>query len=230
MPGMDWMTMRFKPLNGVAPAATLLAMVLFAAPARAQGYWVPPNFSGLPINGYEPGMGVPLPNATPAEQSAAIVWNLRAGLNVAALQCAFEPTLRTMQNYNAILTDHNVELASSFKTLTAYFKRVNKTPAAGQKALDSYGTKTYSGFSTVRAQVGFCYAASRIGRIGLFTPKGRFITLAQEHLRELRNSLTPQGEQQFRIRMPYRLAATPKFADDRCWKKDRYLSNCGFEA
>ncbi len=219
--------MRYRTSIGVA---ALSALFIFSSPAQAQGYWVPPNFSGSPISGYEPGMGVPLPNATAAEQNAAIIWNLRAGLNVAALQCAFEPTLRTMQNYNAILNDHNAELASSFNTLTAYFKRVNKTPAAGQKALDTYGTKTYSGFSTVRAQVGFCYAASRIGRIGLFTPKGRFITLAQEHLRELRNSLTPQGEQQFRIRMPYRLAATPKFADDRCWKKNRYLPACGFEA
>ncbi|MBK6297916.1 MAG: hypothetical protein IPF48_08040 [Sphingomonadales bacterium] len=219
--------MRFRHMIGVATLSTLF---IVSAPAQAQGYWVPPNFSGPPVSGYEPGMGVPLPNATTAEQNAALIWNLRAGLNVAALQCAFEPTLRTMQNYNAILNDHNSELASSFNTLTAYFKRVNKSPALGQKALDSYGTKTYSGFSTVRAQVGFCYAASRIGRIGLFTPKGRFITLAQEHLRELRNSLTPQGEQQFRIRMPERFAARPNFAQDSCWKKNKYLAKCGFQS
>lgn len=208
----------------------LSAILLFSAPAHAQGYWVPPNFSGPPVNGYEPGMGVPLPNATPAEQNAALIWNLRAGLNVAALQCAFEPTLRTMQNYNAILNDHSAELASSFNTLTSYFKRINKSPALGQKALDTFGTKTYSGFSTVRAQVGFCYAASRIGRIGLFTPKGRFITLAQEHLRELRNSLTPQGEQQFRIRMPDRVAAKPNFVLESCWKKGKYLASCGYQS
>ena len=219
--------MRFSFSIGVA---ALSAISLFTAPAHAQGYWVPPNFSGPPVNGYEPGMGVPLPNATPAEQNAALIWNLRAGLNVAALQCAFEPTLRTMQNYNAILNDHSAELASSFNTLTAYFKRVNKSPALGQKALATYGTKTYSGFSTVRAQVGFCYAASRIGRIGLFTPKGRFITLAQEHLRELRNSLTPQGEQQFRIRMPERVAAKPNFGQESCWKKNKYLATCGYQS
>lgn len=219
--------MRFSFSISVTALSTIL---LFSAPAHAQGYWVPPNFSGPPVNGYEPGMGVPLPNATPAEQNAALIWNLRAGLNVAALQCAFEPTLRTMQNYNAILNDHSAELASSFNTLTAYFKRVNKSPALGQKALDTFGTKTYSGFSTVRAQVGFCYAASRIGRIGLFTPKGRFITLAQEHLRELRNSLTPQGEQQFRIRMPDRVAAKPNFVLESCWKKGKYLASCGYQS
>lgn len=217
-------------LTNAIGASTLAALFMFSTPAQAQGYWVPPDFSGAPISGYEPGMGVPLPNATEAEQRAAIVWNMRAGLNVAALQCAFDPTLRTMQNYNAILSDHTVELASSFNTLAAYFKRTNKTAAAGQKALDTFGTKTYSGFSTVRAQVGFCYAASRIGRIALFTPKGRIIAMAQQHLRELRNSLIAQGEQQFRIRLPHRLAPTPNFAEERCWKKNKYISSCGFKS
>ena len=31
-----------------------------------------------------------------------MVWNLRAALNVAALQCQFGPTLLTLPNYNAI--------------------------------------------------------------------------------------------------------------------------------
>lgn len=217
--------MHYRVSIGVAALSTFF---LFPAQARAHGYWVPPDFSGPPLNGYESGMGVPLPNATMIEQNAALVWNLRAGLNVAALQCAFDPTMRTMQNYNTLLKDHNAELTASFNTLTAYFKRVNKTPALGQKALDSFGTKTYSGFSTVRAQVGFCYAAARIGRIGVFTPKGRFITLAQEHLRELRNSLIAQGEQQFRIRMPDRLAMTPNFTQESCWKKNIYLVSCGY--
>lgn len=222
---MDWIIMRSKMAFGTAGIGTLL---MFAGPAHAQGYWVPPDFSGPPLSGYEPGMGVALPNATDAEQIAAIVWNMRAGLNVAALQCGFEPTLRTMQNYNAVLSDHNAELTSSFKALSAYFKRMNKTAAAGQKALDTFGTKTYSGFSTVRAQVGFCYASSRIGRIALFTPKGRFISMAQKHLRELRNSLTAQGEQQFRHRLPYRLAPLPNFGEARCWKKNAYINSCGF--
>ena len=217
--------MRSKIAIGTAAIGALL---MVATPAYAQGYWVPPDFSGPPLSGYEPGMGVALPNATEAEQKAAIIWNVRAGLNVAALQCGFEPTLRTMQNYNAVLGDHNAELTSSFNALAAYFKRVNKTAAAGQKALDTFATRTYSGFSTVRAQVGFCYASSRVGRIALFTPKGRFITMAQEHLRELRNSLTAQGEQQFRQRLPYRLAATPNFDEERCWKKNKYINSCGY--
>lgn len=122
--------MQFRISTCTAAVSTLFFL---STPAQAQGYWVPPNFSGPPVNSYEPGIGVPLPGATVTEQNAALVWNLRAGLNVAALQCAFEPTLRTMQNYNALLNDHSAELASSFKTLSAYFKRSTSRPRLARR-------------------------------------------------------------------------------------------------
>ncbi len=203
-----------------------VALALAAAPASAQFYWKPADVSGPPMAGYEAGAGVPLPGATPVEQKAAIIWNVRSALNVAALQCGFEPTLRTLENYNAILTNHSAELAASFNTLSAYFKRVNKTPALGQKALDSFGTKTYSGFSTVQSQLEFCATAGRVGRIALFTPRGRFVTLAEEHLRELRNALQRSGEQQFRFAAPNLKLPTPNF-DAKCWKKNKYNPACG---
>ncbi len=206
----------------------LAPILAVTAPAKAQLFWIPPNFSGLPLVGYELGMGTPMPDATMAEQEAAIVWNMRSGLNVAALQCGFDPTLRTEQNYNALLGNHTVEFAAAFTTLTGYFKRKSKSAALGQKALDQYGTKTYSGFSTVAAQKGFCTAAAKIGRIGLFTPRGQFLTMAKEHLRELRNSLILQGEQQFRIGPPYKLTRIPRF-EDSCWKRDRYNTSCGLQ-
>jgi hypothetical protein len=210
-------------------AFAALAIAAIGAPAQAQFYWKPAEVFGPPLLTYEPGMGVPMPDATPAEQKAAIVWNMRAGLNVAALQCGFEPTLRTLENYNAILGNHTAELAASFNTLAAYFKRVNKTPALGQKALDTFGTRTYSGFSTVQSQLEFCATAGRVGRIGLFTPRGSFATFAGEHLRELRNALARTGEQQFRYAPPpRRLALLPVFDEKRCWKKNRYNYACGY--
>lgn len=204
------------------------AMAGAAAPASAQFYWKPAEVSGLPLAGYEPGIGVPLPGATPAEQKAAITWNVRSALNVAALQCGFEPTLRTLENYNAMLTNHNAELGAAFNTLSAYFKRTSKTAALGQKALDSFGTKTYSGFSTVQSQLEFCSTAGRVGRIALFTPRGRFVTMSEEHLRELRNALRRTGEQQFRFSRPSIRVRYPNF-DDRCWKKkNKYNPACGW--
>lgn len=204
----------------------LLGVAMFApSPASAQLFWLAPDFTGAPLVGYEPGMGVPLPGATPAEQKAAIAWNMRSGLNVAALQCT-EPTLRILENYNALLSDHNAELAEVFKTLNGYFKRTNKVARVGERALDSFGTKTYSGFSAVAAIRGFCTASAQIGRAAVFTPKGKFAEFAQNNLRTLRNSLIFKGEQQFRGISPTLTFRYPNL-DERCWKKNIYNRACG---
>ena len=202
------------------------ALLLGISPASAQIFWLAPDFSGEPLLSYETGMGIPMPGANPAEQKAAIAWNMRSGLNVAALQCGIAPTLRTLENYNAILGDHTAELASIFTQLTGYFKRVNKTPRAAQMALDSFGTKTYSSFSAVSAQRGFCTAAGHVGTAALFTPKGQFAAFSQKYLRELRNSLIYRGEQQFRS-VSSRLRITYPRLEEACWKKNRYVKACG---
>ncbi|MEH3037934.1 MAG: hypothetical protein PGN23_15830 [Sphingomonas adhaesiva] len=209
-------------------ASVLLAgaMTVAAMPASAQFFFKSKDLSGEPVTGTEAGIGQPLPGATPAELRAGVAWNMRAALNVAALQCQFEPTLLTVNNYNAILTDHKAELAASFDTLTKYFARLAKTKKEGQAALDQFGTRTYSGFATVAAQYGFCTTAARIGREALYAPRGSFGDLALGRMRELRNSLTPWGEQQFPGSqvMP---AALPRF-DKACWKKDEFdTRRCG---
>lgn len=203
-----------------------LALMMMPATAHAQLYWLAPDFTGAPLTSYESGMGVPLPGATMAEQRAAIAWNLRSGLNVAALQCSNDPTLRILENYNALLSDHTVELADVFKTLTNYFKRTNKTPRLADRALDSFGTKTYSGFSAVSALRGFCTASANIARVAVFTPKGKFSEFAANNLRTLRNSLVFKGERQFRNVSPTLRFRLPSL-DERCWKKNIYQMICG---
>ena len=142
-----------------------------ATPAPAQFFLRSHTFEGQPVRGDEAGMiGQPMPGATPAELKAALVWNMRAGLNVAALQCQFEPTLLTVANYNAILLDHKDEFKNAFDTLGKYFNRVGKTTAAGQKLLDQFGTRTYSSFVTVGGQYGFCQTAAALGRDAVIWP------------------------------------------------------------
>ena len=207
--------------------AALAAGMLAATPATAQFFFKSKDLKGERIVGDEPGVGHPLPGATPAELRAGVVWNMRAALNVAALQCQFEPTLLTVQNYNAILADHREELADSFETLTKYFVRNAKTKKAGQTALDQFGTKTYSGFATVAAQFGFCATAAAIGRDALYAPRGSFGDVATGRMRELRNSLTPFGEQQFPRLQVHPIATLPRFDKD-CWKKDAFdTKKCG---
>jgi hypothetical protein len=176
-------TVRLK--HKALAALTGLGLVLPAA-APAQLYLVPPNFPSAPIDGSDPLVGLPLPGATPAEYRAHLLWNLRSGLNVAALRCQFSPFLRTVPNYNAILAHHNRELAAAYTALEGYFRRVNGR--TGPRQFDLYSTQTYNGFSTMNA-IGFCQTASRIGQEALATPKGQFAQLAANRMRAFRASL-----------------------------------------
>ncbi len=199
--------------------------MLTATPATAQFYFKAPEIGGPRITGNEPGMlASPLPGATPAELRAAMVWNLRAALNVAALQCQFGPTLLTLPNYNTILRDHKVELNSSYGVLTKYFMRTHKTPKAGQTALDQYGTRVYSSYSAVHAQLTFCQTADAVSNAAVFTPRGGFGELAADQLPLIRNSLIRWGEQQFPMRAPMQAYyAFPEFANEDCWDKGGYV-------
>ena len=207
-------------------AVLLTAALASGAPAvqaSAYLYWSKPNIPGGPVRGDEPGIGLPMPDAKPAELEAHLLWNMRSGLNVAALQCQFEPTLLTLSNYNAMLAQHEAELAAAFKTLDAYFKRAQGK--GGQKALDQYGTRTYLGFSTVRAQLNFCQTAGSIGRDAIFQPRGTLIEVARKRMRELRNSLAPHGEQAFGNPTYNFRAVLPSF-DEKCWKKTKLKPDC----
>lgn len=198
--------------------------ILAAQPASAQFFLKSPDLSGAPVTGAEPGMtGPAMPNATPDELRAALVWNLRAALNVAALQCQFEPTLLTVTNYNAILRDHAVELRNAYQAVEKYFQREAKgNKKLGTTEHDRYNTRVYAGFSTISAQYTFCQTAGSIGHQALFLNPGQLGNLAQNRMRELRASLSPAGEQQFPrgYHHLYRAApALPPFGDVRCWTK-----------
>ena len=205
-------------------AAGLVAMAQ-AGPASAYLFWFQPSFSGGPVVGDEPGLGLAMPKATPAELKAHMLWNMRAGLNVAALQCQFSPILLTVPNYNDLLAKNSVELNSAYKLLEAYFKRTGgKT---WQKAFDQYTTRTYNGFSTMHAQLGFCETASAIGREARKLNKGKLTELALSRMREFRNSLVPVGDMIHARRTIYIPAEQLPPMDKKCWdKKERLKTQC----
>ena len=203
-----------------------------SAPASAQFFLKPANLAGERVTGAEPGMtGPTLPGASPEELRAALAWNLRAALNVDALQCQFEPTLLSVDNYNSLIKDHAIELRDSYATLEKYFARTYKNKKQGQLELDKYGTRIYSGFSTVQGQLSFCQTAAAIGHEAVFVKPGKFAELAQERMKELRNSLQPWGDQY----RPSGYVVTgmanvrfPPFGNDKCWKKGSYQpKKCG---
>ena len=201
------------------------AIAAWAAPtaASAQLFFTDPDFKPAPIEGNEALVGLPLPGATPAEYRANLLWNLRSGLNVAALGCQFAPWLRTVPNYNGILAHHSVELAGAYTALTGYFKRV-QGPVKGMKAFDDYSTITYNNFAALNAQYGFCQVASNISKAALQAPKGSLYPLAQKRMRELRNSLVYAGEPGYGFNpWAVNIVAVPRIPDN-CWDKKGQLN------
>jgi hypothetical protein len=205
-----------------------LAASALAAPsaASAQLFFTDPDFKPAPIEGSDPLVGLPIPGATAAEQRAHLIWNLRSGLNVAALTCQFAPYLRTVPNYNGILAHHSGELAQAYTAINGYFARIHGA-AKGQKAFDDYSTITYNNYAPLQAQVGFCQAASNISKAALQAPKGGLYSLAQRRLRELRNSLVFVGEPGYGFNpWAIRVPSLPPIPEN-CWdKKGELKKSC----
>jgi hypothetical protein len=187
-----------------------------ATPAHAYLYWIKPNFAGAAVQGNEPGIVLPLDKATPAEVRANLVWNMRAALNVAALQCQFSGPLMTVRNYNTLLSQHGAELNDAYKTLNNYFRRTVK--GQWQRAFDTHTTRTYNGFSTMHAQIGFCETAGKIGRLVLGARRGDFHDIATTYMQEMRNSLIPAGDAFFGARTWVAPQPLPPL-DDKCWDR-----------
>lgn len=139
--------------------------------------------------------GMMTPNAVrlrttlPAETEANAVWNVRAALNIAALQCQYSPFLATVRNYNDLLRQHSEELDRARKTMVAHFKRYDKLQA--QNSFDRYTTQTYNSFSTLDAQFSFCEKAAIVGREALAVRKGSLGKAASLLRDEVRAALTP---------------------------------------
>ncbi|MEO5808845.1 MAG: hypothetical protein ABIR51_02035 [Sphingomicrobium sp.] len=210
--------------SGLKRCALALALVITPVAATAQVFVSAPDFRGPPVTGSEPGIVLPIPGATPLEYSAAMLWNLRAGLNVAALQCQAMPLVDAVENYNAMLVNHGPEMKIAYNALIGYFTRT-LGPAAGIKAFDLYNTRTYNGFSSLYALLGFCHAAGLIGRDVMFAPRGTLFQVAQNRMQEFRNSLIPAADR-FWITPPLYVPAPvlPRFPA-KCYGRDGEVKN-----
>lgn len=163
-----------------------------AAPRAVKKPPTPPPLVAAPIipGGFMVPKVVVLRATTPGEAEANAVWNLRAGLNVAALQCQFSPFLQTVRNYNDVLKHHGDELARAQATMVGHFRRYDKARALA--SFDQYTTRTYNSFSTLDAQYRFCDVAGWVGRRVLALPKGDLGREAVARADEMRQALSYQ--------------------------------------
>lgn len=200
-------------------------VAMTASPASAQFFLNAPPYPKGVIDGSDPQVGLPIPGASPAEYRAHLIWNTRAGMNVAALQCQFAPFLRTVDNYNGILAHHGKELNEAYSTMVGYFKRTAGA-AKGQKAFDDYTTMTYNNFSTFFGQYGFCQTAADIMKEALAQPKGNFYATASGRMRELRASVSPYGERLLSFNPAY-ISEAARLYDVKCYdKKGNVKKSC----
>jgi hypothetical protein len=218
------MTSRF-PLRRALAGLTLAIAPMIAQPASAQFFWSPPDMNAPPLTDEAAATALGLPGATPAEIKAGLAWNLRAALNVAALQCQFEPTLLSTSNYNAMIAHHDAELDTAQAALLGYFQRTVGKGKAGQSASDMYNTRIYSSYSTVQAQKGFCQATAEVGRQAIFADRGALNEVGRAGLGSIKKSLVAAGEQYYGTPGYDYVVALPSF-DPKCWKKGVLLPVC----
>ncbi len=205
--------------------AASLAVAGISQPAAAQFFWSPPDLTAAPFTDASAPVALGMPNANAAELRAGLVWNLRAALNVAALQCQFEPTLLSISNYNAMIAHHDAELDAAQTGVLTYFQRTVGKGKPGQAASDRYGTRIYSGYSTVQAQRGFCLAAADVGRQAIFADRGKLHEVAQRGLPVIKKALVYAGEQVYVDPARTYTLALPSF-DPKCWKKGKLTPVC----
>lgn len=129
--------------------------------------------------------GPALAGLTTAESAAYELWSLRAGLNVAAIQCQFSGFLRTVPTYNGLLGQHGREFTVANTALDRYFVRT-KGARMGQVEHDRFNTRLWQSFSSIDSQLPFCEAASQVGREVLSTPVGKLGPAAGGLLARLR--------------------------------------------
>lgn len=156
--------------SDAAPTRKRSTKSAIAVPAKSAAAVVPEPVMVRSADGMMTPLPVKLRPTTPAEAEANAVWNVRAALNIAALQCQFSTFLATVRNYNDALRQHSTELERARATMVGHFKRYDKSRA--QDSFDRYTTQTYNSFSTLDAQLAFCDRAALAGRLVLTIPKG----------------------------------------------------------
>lgn len=91
------------------------------------------------------------PAASAGRSSAAILWQLRSGLNVAALACRQPEDAAIIAGYNRLLADHRDELATAYRTHSAEY--------AAPAAFDDAMTRLYNRFAAPAGQDALCDSA-----------------------------------------------------------------------
>jgi hypothetical protein len=121
----------------------------------------------------------PVIQPTPGDGAAA-VWNLRAGLNVAALSCRGRGRQSVAGDYARLLTRHKALLAAAYR---------REQTRQGANAFDRQQTRLYNGFANQASPAHFCRTAGAVVQRAIGLDSAALSVAAPGLLGELRASL-----------------------------------------
>ena len=99
------------------------------------------------------------------------LWNVRSGLNVAALNCRSTSHLSLADNYSVFLKKHRRQLSRTNRTLASQYRAEHGR--SYRNAQDAYMTRVYNYFALPPALPAFCDVAYQIGQEIVDVPAGQ---------------------------------------------------------
>ncbi|MBN8845037.1 MAG: hypothetical protein J0H88_17515 [Sphingomonadales bacterium] len=110
-------------------------------------------------------------------------WQLKIGLNVAAIGCRGTEEATLVSAYNNIIKAHAKAIKSTEKTVITDLGKANKTN--GIKERDRLSTQLFNYFAQPPAQRAFCARANEIAQLVSSTPTAQVVAQAPAHLATL---------------------------------------------
>lgn len=110
-------------------------------------------------------------------------WQLKIGLNVAAIGCRGLEETSLVSAYNNIIKSHAKTIQSTEKKVIADFAKANRTN--GIKERDRLSTQLFNYFAQPPAQRAFCSRANEIAQLVSTTPSAQVLADAPNYLAQM---------------------------------------------
>ena len=150
--------------------------VVYAPPPPPPKIVIPPK--PTPPAGAFATMAVPQMGATGVRQTVNYgisneqkLWNVRSGLNVAALNCRSPQHVTLADNYREFLNKHRRELSRTNRTLDSQYRAEHGRQY--RDAQDAYMTRVYNYFALPPALPEFCNVAHELSQEIVQVPAGQ---------------------------------------------------------
>jgi len=111
------------------------------------------------------------------------LWNVRSGLNVAALNCQRPEHGALAENYRIFLERHSRQLSRTNRALASQYRKEHGR--SYRDAQDTYMTRVYNHFALPPALPEFCNVAHELSHEVMQVPKGELHAFADTALQRM---------------------------------------------